>query len=330
MIKSLIQKLIIPLRRILGIELILQNQRNHFKHLDDLFVQHFNSHRQAFAELKRLQQKASSLIEYSLVNEESVRQSPVYARFSEIVSLLSPMDVRDGNYSRFGRNYDGGYVMLNDHRLRKSKAAYSLGICNDVSWDQAIAELGIDVYMYDHTIESLPNEHPRFHFFRKGVTGREKGSDLETLSAIIAKNGHSECDNMIMKMDIEGCEWDVFDESSAETVGLFSQIVVEFHGLSPDMSDARYSQIRNALRKINQTHQSIHVHGNICESPVWIGGIVLPPIIEVTYVRRSDYEGRLVRNTRTFPTKIDQPTFAGLPDLELGCFRVDATQNSFN
>ena len=81
--------------------------------------------------------------------------STIYRRCREIINLLSPMDVEGVGYVRVGGDNDGGYVMLDDFK-RKIEAAYSFGIGSDVSWDEAMACRGIDVFMYDHTIEELP------------------------------------------------------------------------------------------------------------------------------------------------------------------------------
>jgi hypothetical protein len=76
------------------------------------------------------------------------------------------------------------------------------------------------------------------------------------------------------------------------------------------------------LKKINQTHQSVHIHANSVNAPTWVGGLVLPSLLEVTYVRRADFKDRLVANTRQFPTELDQPTF-DWPDLYLAGFKAE-------
>ena len=68
------------------------------------------------------------------------------------------MDVLGAKYRRVGRDFDGGYVMLDDFSSQKFDAAYSFGINDDVSWDEAMAALGMDIFMYDHTIEKLPKQ----------------------------------------------------------------------------------------------------------------------------------------------------------------------------
>ena len=124
-------------------------------------------------------------------------------------------------------------------------------------------------------------------------------------------------------MDIEGAEWDVFDETPSAIVQQFSQIVLEFHGLVPRRTANGSSLILKVLKKINETHQSIHVHANTASSTLWIGDIVLPSLLEVTFIRRRDFQHRLVSNGRRFPTELDQPTLAGLRDLDLGTFSID-------
>ena len=316
------RKLLRFVRRVLGTEHAAQRQQlEHQRH--ELGV------------LKLLLFQTNSLLRYSLVGEQNVRSSVTYKRCTEIVSLLSPMDVQDGTYVRVGRDFDGGYVMLDNFHKENVDAAYSFGINNDVSWDEAVAGRGIDVFMFDHTIEGLPKHHPRFHYFKTGVAGRRKGEQTKTLSELLADNNHATCNNLLMKMDIEGGEWDVFDETPSDVIGRFSQIVLELHELSPDTCDRDYLSKVNVLKKINQTHQCVHVHANTyclqanarCVQadtsfvPVWIGDLVLPPMLEVTYVRRADVKDKLVANTRLFPTRIDQPTFEGLPDLYLGSFQ---------
>ena len=67
-----------------------------------------------------------------------------------IYHLISPKEVLDKNRILMGSKTDGAYVMIDD--LNNVKNAYSFGIKNNVIFDKALADKGIDVYMYDHTI----------------------------------------------------------------------------------------------------------------------------------------------------------------------------------
>jgi hypothetical protein len=277
--------------------------------------------------VSQYQQKAlltfGNALKYSSTDPEKVEMTVANKRCAEIVSLLSPMDVKGEKYIRVGKDYDGGYIMLDDFQKKKTDAAYSLGIGQDVSWDEAIANRGIDVFMFDHTIDRLPKYHSKFHYFKTGVTGHKKGANLKTLGELIIENGHTMCKNLIMKIDVEGCEWDIFQEAESSVIGQFSQIIVEFHELTFTAYNQNYLPIVNVLKKINQTHQSIHVHANNINLPLWIGKLVLPTELEVTYIRRTEVKDKLVANTRQFPTEIDQPTLPLWPDIYLGSFSND-------
>lgn len=78
--------------------------------------------------------------------------------------LSSSLSKRDTRKKRIliGRKADGGYVLLDD--FENIKIAYSFGIDADIYFDKDLADRGIDVYMYDHTINSLPYENPKFHW----------------------------------------------------------------------------------------------------------------------------------------------------------------------
>ena len=307
--KTLLKKFAQPFRRFLGIEQVL----------DSLRLQKELLRRELKTQQHQLD-RAISYLEFATIDDERMRESNKFQNFHEIISLLTPMDVSGAKYRRVGKNYDGGYVMLDDLASRRIDAAYSFGISDDVSWDEEIAGLGIDIYMYDHTIEKLPKQNSRFHFFKEGVTGDPEEEGLETLSNLVRRNGHEKSGNLILKMDIEGYEWSVFEETSSAVIGQFLQIVIELHGLIPSRSTEDLSQVLSVLKKMNQTHQSVHVHANGHCPISWLGELALPNLLEVTYVRRADYADRFVPNTRTFPTEIDQPTFPWLPDVNLGTF----------
>ena len=135
MLKKIKKNLLLLIRRIMGIEELL-------KQINLLNLDHEKQQKQLIA-------LGNGLI--SFFDPKNVRTTRVYNRCEEIVSLLSPMDIKDGKYLRIGRKNDGGYVLLDNFSDGSVKSAYSFGISNDVSWDEDIANLGIDVFMFDHT-----------------------------------------------------------------------------------------------------------------------------------------------------------------------------------
>lgn len=218
-----------------------------------------------------------------------------------------------GNLCRVGKFDDGGYVMSTD--FVENKVAYSFGISDDVSWDEFMAEHGFDVYMYDHTIESLPECRDRFHWKKIGLAGTydEERPELHTLPMILEENGHLETKHMILKMDIEGAEWDCFGELENKYLKQFDQIILEFHNMN-DLS--KYRVMEHVLSKLNESHQLVHIHGNNCVKYTMVMGKVMPDVVECTYLKKDMYE--FVDNDQVFPNELDYANNADWPDIYLG------------
>ena len=263
--------------------------------------------------LTELQQFQGMWQENVLSHKEVATHYYMYNYIKRMRNLLQVMDVCDGEYCRIGRDYDGGYTMLND--FAKCRIAYSIGICDDVSWDKDMANLGMDVYMYDHTIEGLPESNDKVHWFKIGLAGiyREATPMLKTLPMLLEENGHSQTNNMVLKMDIEGAEWEVLANIDEAILKQFSQIAFEFHGLN---NLAQESIITAALQKLNSVHQLVHVHGNNWEGYKMADGLVLPDALECTYLNKAQYDFK--PSNKFFPLAIDQINNPWKPEIVLG------------
>ncbi|MGN8118839.1 FkbM family methyltransferase [Labrys sp. 22185] len=239
-------------------------------------------------------------------------------RVLSLFQYLEPEDVIGSDcYVRLGKDFDGGYIFLKDGL--KGKIAYSFGINNDVSWDRNVADLGYDVYMYDHTIPNLPEENVKFHFFKTGVSGKSSDTDLKTIENIILDNNHSELTDIILKMDIEGAEWEALSAVPEKTLRQFGQIALEYHWFDHLGQDEVFYPAERALRKMHKLFAPVHIHSNNCCDLVVIGGVPVPPVLEVTYVNRAAFKTE--KSRRVFPTPLDQPNDPNRPDHHLGTFR---------
>lgn len=228
--------------------------------------------------------------------------------------LLHIKNVIGKNLVRIGQDNDGGYIMLDDF-LHKG-VAYSFGINNDVSWDAAMADRGYDIFMYDHTIQKLPYIRDEFHFFQYGIAETEKKDlNLNSLHNFIRMNGHNQCPHMILKMDVEGAEWAVLEEISSQILSQFDQMVFEFHRICDTEKDR--NRILDILKKLNVTHQVIHVHANNYCIPKWDGKRGWAYAYEVTYVNRELYNFEEPINI-DLPISIDMPCNPDMPELALG------------
>ena len=237
--------------------------------------------------------------------------SPEYYR--ELQDLLHIAKTEGFDLVRIGREHDGGYILLDD--FHEGDIAYSFGINNDVSWDKDAASRGCEVFMYDHTIDKLPEENPRFHWAKLGIAdGVTRDSKLKTLDELIAINHHEDKRSMILKMDVEGAEWGFLEQVSSETLSQFSQMSFEFHNIT---SHPNPEQVLSAFRKINRTHQLVHIHANNDVYYVSFGEKKFCEALECSYVLKSKYRFSEKYDVN-LPLNIDSRDTPCLPEIEFG------------
>ena len=232
------------------------------------------------------------------------------------LSVLHPMNVTCGKVRTGGSN-DGGYVMAND--FKGNAIGYSIGVGPQVLWDHEMASRGMKIHQYDHTVEAAPSSHPSFHFNKIGIAPNLDDPQLVTLDRMLEDNGHADEQHMLLKIDVEGAEWDVLDGMSSNLLGKFDQIVVEYHALEYLDRDSFRHRAERVFRNIDHTHACIHVHGNNYGSFGIVRNIPIPNVLEVSYVLRDRFS--LIESTDIFPTHLDDPCKSDEPDLFLGDFK---------
>jgi len=252
--------------------------------------------------------------------EQKARAGALSDRMLALLAYLSPEDPLppETNFIRLGKRNDGGYVMIEN--LLGGGIAYSVGIATDASWDMAMVRRGYEVHQYDHTVSESPEQDPALHFHQLGVcpTG-EHAPSMQSLDSLLDSNGHAARQDIVLKIDIEGGEWGVFSSLPASALQAFSQIAVEFHWLHLLDEDERYETARKSLSKLHAHFAPVHVHANNHLGLFVMGGVPVPAVLEVTYVRRDLMATEPSR--RTFPTPLDEPNHPGHSELFLGRFQ---------
>ena len=231
-----------------------------------------------------------------------------------LVALLKPQRARGMDKIRIGSNRDGGYVMLDD--FSGIDAALSLGVGPEVSWDYAIAERGIPVWQFDHTVAALPGTHPLFHFEPKRIVANLSSPKDVTLASLLEQQGEKQ---IIVKMDIEGTEWEVLAQLDPSLLSGCRQLVVECHHFLSIPVPAWRSQAQQALTSLAKDFGVIHVHANNLSKHIVSDGLTLPDSLEVSFANRRFYE--LEPTTETFPGPLDRKNNPYFPDIRLGRFQ---------
>lgn len=233
-----------------------------------------------------------------------------------VLRLLRPKRALGMAKRRFGRRHDGGYVHLDD--FDGVDTALSLGINDDVSWDCDVADRGVKIYQFDHTVEDPRPRDERMVFAKTMIAGHA-APGCETLEALVSRHDRRAAKpNLILKMDIEGSEWPVIEETSDATFGRFAQVACELHSFERFRELPWRQGFYRALRKISLSHGVVHVHANNYAGFQIIAGVPVASVLEISWANRSAYD--LVETDELFPTDLDDPCHSAAPDHYLGAF----------
>lgn len=233
----------------------------------------------------------------------------------ELLSYFTPRKVIGYTKTRVGRARDGGYIMVDD--FEGVTAAISAGIADEVSWDEDIAGRGIEVYQFDHSVDGPPIGNDRFHFFKRRIASATT-AESENINSCLARIPISH-KRLILKIDIEGAEWEIFDGATYDDLQRLSQIVVEFHGFSKVANGNWRQRAARTMAKLRSMFEVVHVHGNNFAPLHVVANVPLPDVVEVTFANRSMYQ--FGENEEVFPTSFDRPNNEHRADIFLGFMR---------
>lgn len=196
--------------------------------------------------------------------------------------MLIPKKVIGKNLILVGPKKDGGYILLDE--FENLKIAYSFGISQEIGFDKALADKNIDIYMYDHTIKSLPYNNSKFHWKKIGLSGNKNKNDtLKPLKDLLKENGHLNEKNMILKIDVEYSEWEALYDISEDILKQFKYILLEFHFWKNE-TIYYYS----VLKKLLNNHQIFYIHCNGCGKVITFGKTKICDALEVSYVLKKN------------------------------------------
>mmetsp|Transcript_128839 Transcript_128839/g.223432 ORF Transcript_128839/g.223432 Transcript_128839/m.223432 type:complete len:509 (+) Transcript_128839:72-1598(+) len=135
----------------------------------------------------------------------------------------------------------------------------------------------------------------------------------KTLTKQLQESGDGDAPegSLLLKIDTEGAEWEVFANEPVSTLNKFRQIVVELHWLG---KTTKYPLYLKALQKLQQAGFAVaHLHGNNLGLWAYLEHYQFPDVLEVTYVR----EPPQTTCTKRLPYHVaqDVPNNPGLPEL---------------
>ncbi len=161
---------------------------------------------------------------------------------------LQPIRLMNCEFQRFGEPNDGGYVLC-ANLLGSVQSAYSYGISGYDQWGCDITHrLSVPVHQYDcFNLQRPACTGGRTVFHEECVAGERAtidGRPFDTPVNQFAKNGDG-AHRLVVKMDVEGAEWDTWLQSPDAVFEQIDQLTIELHGVQePDRFTAVVKKLK--------------------------------------------------------------------------------------
>jgi len=227
------------------------------------------------------------------------------------ISLLDLLKVyKFDKKIRLGSNNDGGYVIGNLNC--KYDLYISAGISDEESFSRDFIDTfnmnKINSYGFDGTISNYPYHYTQnITFIQKNINNFNDNNNTNLFDLINNYN------NIFLKMDIEGCEYQWLLSLDEEKLIKFKQIVIEFHGIINDDYTCYYNKTC-CLYKLLKTHVIIHAHGNNYD----LVNNGIPNVIELTFVNKNYFTIQPELNKTKLPIiDLDFPNNPNNNDINL-------------
>jgi hypothetical protein len=175
-----------------------------------------------------------------------------------LLDELTTVTLENCTLRRYGSANDGGYLMC-ENLLKGVEIAYSYGIDTEDNWGCEVSkELGVAVHQYDCFTPHRPVcKGGRFVFHDECVGADSEtvdGERFDTIESQIARNRDTKR-SVLLKIDVEGAEWDSLMAVPDEVFDRISQMPMELHGTD----QKRFLQV---LRRLKERFYLVNLHFN--------------------------------------------------------------------
>lgn len=228
-----------------------------------------------------------------------------------LLEKLTPVSF-GGDLIRLGPRGDGGYLVPD--MLEKIDACFSPGVNKISRFEADCADRGMKVFLADASVDAPAESHRLFHFTKKyiGVTTNDR---FMTLDDWIETSSPDSAHDLMLQIDIEGFEYEVFLNASDRLMRRFKIIVAEFHRLHELWNKPFFELASRVFEKLLQTHACVHNHPNNRSKSLITGDVEIPMLTELTFLRRDCVKDP--RPLSSFPHPLDCDNVASRPTLTL-------------
>ena len=250
----------------------------------------------------------------SFINRASVRLTDQNS-LKDFLGKLSPVEF-PGGLLRLGPDGDGGYLVPND--LNDIGACFSPGVSFVSGFEKECAERGMKIFLADRSVDGPAENHDLFSF-TKHFIGSYTTEGFLTIDGWVNDSVEDNDTDLMLQIDIEGFEYEVFLSATEKLMKRFRVIVVEFHELDKLFVESSYRFMSRVFQKILSTHTCVHIHPNNVFPSVKRGDIIIPPIMEFTFIRHDRLSPGAIPATQ-FPHPLDADCTDNAPLILPACW----------
>ncbi len=183
-----------------------------------------------------------------------------------LFDMLQPVFISNCEMERFGEAHDGGYLMCGN-LLGRVQSAYSYGIGGYDEWGCDISKkANVRVHQYDCFNLDEPTCFGGETIFHAECVGDSSatidGRIFDTIATHFAKNSDT-LKRVVLKIDVEGAEWDTLLAVPDAILEHTEQMAVEFHWQEDQnfhwIQDEKHLRV---IRRLKQFFEVGHIHFN--------------------------------------------------------------------
>jgi hypothetical protein len=188
---------------------------------------------------------------------------------------------------RAGGRGDGGYWLPQD--LDGIRYCFSPGVATNSSFEEDLVSRDMQIFLADKSVDNPPIQNEKFHFIKKHLASYSDNCEslisLDDWCAESIPSSESESE-LLLQMDIEGCEYEVIHSISQKLLKRFKVLVIEFHNLHQLLNCNQFEMMERAFLKILKDFDVVHFEENRFAGYFEVSGKSYSRLLEVTFIRK--------------------------------------------
>ena len=129
-------------------------------------------------------------------------------------------------------------------------------ICEDETFDRLTNQIISEDEIFDRLTNQIISENKTYYVLTNQIISENKTFDSLTNQIIKNKDGKKK---LVVKMDVEGAEWDTLLETPDEVLKNIDQLIVEFHGTRQEKYIKVFKKLKNIFYLVN-----VHYNNSAC------------------------------------------------------------------